>query len=444
MSVRKLAVFASLSDDTLLELQPLVSDLGLTTVFAADHAEALRLVDTDDPALVVAEAGRDGMDASAFCARLRRESPNPDLPIILIGAGDGRENRLAALRAGADEFFAKPLDPEDTRLRLSALMRRARLQSAGNGSVAVTASEAPPAAASSYDPRPLYKDLQSLVSRVLEQVKNDQPIVLDQLREKAAPLAEAVQSSENTVSLALGDREATDLATHHVNVAILGLAMGQELELPARELETLALLGLVHDLGMVKVPEPIRYAPRRLTSEELGIVAEHPRHTRELLKAAGPAYHEIAEIAHQEHEREQGQGYPGGLKRDQIHELAKIIGVADVYEACTHSRTYRKTFIPYEALQELIEMRGNQFHPRYIKALMNALTVYPIGSYVQLNTGEIGRVQAINRKNLMRPRVELIWNAQGQRFASAKVVDLVKSTFLFVSKPLHEEQLPQS
>lgn len=89
-------------------------------------------------------------------------------------------------------------------------------------------------------------------------------------------------------------------------------------------------------------------------------------------------------------------------------------------------------------------MRRNQFHPRYIKALMNALTVYPIGSYVQLNTGEIGRVQATNRKNLMRPQVGLIWNARGRRFESTKVVDLTESTFLFVSKALYEEQLPQS
>lgn len=444
MSVRKLAVFASLSDDTLLELQPLVSELGLTTVFATDHDEALRLVNKDDPGLVVTEAGRSGVDAPSLCARLRRESPNPNLPIILIGAGDGRENRLAALRAGADEFFPKPLDPEDTRLRLSALMRRARLQATGNGSVAVAASEAPPAPASSLASRSLYKDLQSLVGRALEQVKNDQPIVLDKLKEKAAPLAKTLLSSENIVALALAEREATDLATHHVNVAILGLAIAGDLELPERELERVAFLGLIHDLGMVKVPESIRYAPRRLTNEELRIVADHPRLTHDLLKAAGPDYHEIAEIAHQEHEREQGQGYPRGLRGQQIHKLAKIIGVADVYEACTHSRTYRKTFIPYEALQELTEMRGNQFHPSYIKAIMNALTLYPIGSYVQLNTGEIGRVQATSRKNLMRPRVGLIWNARGQRFASTKVVDLAESTFLFVSKPLHEEQLPRS
>ena len=444
MSVRKLAVFASLSDDTLLELQPLVSELGLTAVFATDQEEALRLVDKDDPGLVVAEAGRRNVDAPELCARLRRESPNPNIPIILIGAagGDGRENRLAALRAGADEFFAKPLDLEDTRLRLGALMRRTRLEQAPNDIEATTAVAKPPVVA--QDPRPLYNALHDLVTGVLEQVKREQPLALDNLAEKAAPVVQSVGSSEQMISLALGDREAADLATHHVNVAILGVAIARELRLPERELERVALLGLVHDLGMVKVPESIRYAPRRLTGEELRVVAEHPGHTHQLLKAAGPKYHEIAEIAYQEHEREQGQGYPRGLKGEQIHNMAKIVGVADVYEACTHSRTYCKTFIPYDALQELIEMRGKKFNPRYIKAIMNALTVYPVGSYVQLNTGEIGRVQSTSRRNLMRPLVGLIWNERGQRFKSAKIVDLAESTFLFVSKPLYEEQLPRS
>ena len=318
MSVRKLAVFASLSDDTLLELQPLVSELGLTTVFATNQEEALRLVDTDDPGLLVAEAGRSDVDVPRLCARLRTESPNPNIPIILIGAaGGGRETRLAALRAGADEFFAKPLDLEDAKLRLGALMRRARLQATGNGIEATTAVTTSPVAAPpvvAQDPRKLYKDVQVLVTGALEQVKREQPIALDKLKEKAAPLAKSVESSEHMVSLALGEREATDLATHHVNVAILGLSIARELRLPERELETVALLGLVHDLGMVKVPESIRYAPRRLTSEELRIVAEHPGLTHQLLKGAGPEYHELAEIAHHEHEREHGQGYPPGAQ----------------------------------------------------------------------------------------------------------------------------------
>ncbi len=404
----------------------------------------MRLVDTDDPGLLVAEAGRSDVDVPRLCARLRTESPNPNIPIILIGAaGGGRETRLAALRAGADEFFAKPLDLEDAKLRLGALMRRARLQATGNGIEAATAVTTSPVAA--QDPRKLYKDVQVLVTGALEQVKREQPIALDKLKEKAAPLAKSVESSEHMVSLALGEREATDLATHHVNVAILGLSIARELRLPERELETVALLGLVHDLGMVKVPESIRYAPRRLTSEELRIVAEHPGLTHQLLKGAGPEYHELAEIAHHEHEREHGQGYPPGGSRESRFTSWRTLSASPTYmrPVLIPAPTARLSF-PTRPCRKLIEMRGNQFHPRYIKALMNALTVYPVGSYVQLNIGEIGRVQSTNRKNLMRPMVGLIWNDRGQRFASAKIVDLSESTFLFVSKPLYEEQLPQS
>jgi HD-GYP domain-containing protein (c-di-GMP phosphodiesterase class II) len=409
MSGRKLAVFASLSDDTLLELQPLLSDLGLATVTAHDAAEALRLVAKKQPELVIAEADQGSMDGHTLCNRLRQKEPTRGLPIVLVGAEDGREGRLAALRAGTPKTAASPPTAGD-------------LGSLGS----------------------LYGELVSLVKKALDQVENDEPVVLRCLQEKASLLAPSMEGSEELVALALGEREATDLAAHHVNVAILGLAIAREMELSPGELERFALLGLVHDLGMAKVPASIRYAPRRLTREEFRTVAEHPRHTYEILRQAGPEHHDIAEIAFQEHEREKGQGYPRGLRGDQIHELARIIGVADVYEACTHSRTYRKTFIPYEALQELIEMRGDYFHPRYIKALMNALTVYPLGSYVQLNTGEIGRVQATNRNNLMRPTVELTWNARGKRLASPKAVDLAESPFLFVSKPLYEEQLPPS
>jgi HD-GYP domain-containing protein (c-di-GMP phosphodiesterase class II) len=195
---------------------------------------------------------------------------------------------------------------------------------------------------------------------------------------------------------------------------------------------------------MARIPDSILSAPRRLTREEFQRITEHPAHTRDILREAGPQFHDIAEIAYQEHEREMGQGYPLGLRGEQIAELAKIVGVADVYEACTHARTYRRTFIPYEALQELIEMRGQHFHPRYIKALMNALTVYLLESYVQLNTGETGRVLATNRTNLMRPIVELLWNARGERLATPKMVDLAETPFLFVSKPLSEELLPRS
>lgn len=443
MAVRKLAIFADLGEDIRLELEPVLSELGLATVSARDDVEVLRLVDGKGASLVLAEASK----GSELCVRLRQDPSTRNLPIILIGligAENGRESRLAALRVGADEFFGEPLDQEDARLRLNALLRRAHVPSNANGNTRRSKPVSSTHVTKVDNRRCLYESTVEQVNQVLGQIKNDRRPAISALRERAVPLVESMEGSEEMVAFALGARGANDLATHHVNVAILGLAIARELELPQQDLERFAFLGLVHDLGMARIPESILGAPRRLTREEFRTITEHPGHTREILRQAGSQYHDIAEIAHQEHEREMGQGYPLGLRGDQIDELAKIVGVADVYEACTHARTYRKTFIPYEALQELIEMRGDFFHPRYIKALMNAVTVYPLGSYVQLNTGETGRVLATNRKNLMRPTVELLWNARGGRLGSPKTVDLAESPFLFVSKPLSEELLPRS
>jgi HD-GYP domain-containing protein (c-di-GMP phosphodiesterase class II) len=438
MAARKLAILARLGEAVRVELEPVLSELGLATVSARDDLEVLRLLGRKGASLVLAEASK----GSELCARLRQDESTRNLPIVLVGGENGREGRLTALRAGADEFFGEPFDQEDARLRLSALLRRAGAHASANGSS--RRAESSTRAAKVVDRRALYDSTIAELNKVLGHIRNGRPPALTALRERALPLVESMEGSEEMVALALGARMANDLATHHVNVSILGLTIARQLELPRQDLERYAFLALVHDLGMARIPDSILSAPRRLTREEFQRITEHPALTRDILRQAGSQFHEIADIAYQEHEREMGQGYPLGLRGDQIHELAKIVGVADVYEACTHARTYRRTFIPYEALQELIEMRGQHFHPRYIKALMNALTVYPLGSYVQLNTGETGRVLATNRTNLMRPIVELLWNARGERFGPPKTVDLAETPFLFVSKPLSEELLPRS
>ncbi len=433
--LRNLVLVADPNSGTIASLLPVLSKLGLHPVPARDGLEALRLVDRERPLLVIAEMTLDVVNGTALCARLRGEEDTRTLPIVLMGSGDDREGRLSALQSGADEFLSKPIDPEDARLRLETLLRR-------SGHLQGTDGEARPegrsAAAGPGPAHVFYQDLVEIVNGVLAQARRGEVVALGSVGPAAETL---VERFSEIVGLSLAKREATDLGAHHVNVAIIGLAVGRELELSVAELHRYAFLGLVHDLGMARVPDEIVNAARGLSPEEWRFIQEHPRHTHELLKAAGRE--DIGEIAYQEHEREKGQGYPRGLRGNEIHPLAKILGVADVYEACTHPRVYNKTFIPYDALQLLIEMREEYFPSRFIKALMNALTVYPIGSYVQLNTGEIGRVRSTSRKNLMRPVVELFWGARGMGLSPTKVVDLSESPFLCVAAPLYEDQLPE-
>lgn len=422
---------------TATKLLPMLSAIGLAPLSAGDGVEAIRLVDRERPVMVIAETELDVVDGFELCKRLRNEASTRSIAILLLGPGDERETRLAALTAGADEFLLKPIDPEEARLRLAMMMHRVGRLSGVNGDRPPTGAEEEQLPPDVEAERHLYARLVAGVNEVLAQVSKDITPSLAFLEEASREL---VERSASMVALALDKRDVTDLAAHHVNVAIIATILARELELSEEELQRTALLALVHDLGLAKIPESIVYAPRRLTAVELHQVKEHPRYTCEILVAAG--HRELGELALQEHEREKGQGYPRGLRGPQIHELAKIIGVADVYEACTHPRSYDRTLTPYDTMQMLIEMRDEYFPARHIKALMQALTVYPVGSYVQLNTGEIGRVQSTSRKNLMRPVVEIFWDSKHQPLASTKTVNLAESPFLFVSKSLYEDGLP--
>jgi HD-GYP domain-containing protein (c-di-GMP phosphodiesterase class II) len=439
MRLENLALVADSSSDIFAQLQPILTSLGLEPVCANDGPQALQVIEESSPLLVLAETELDGLGGFALCARLRQNEATRSIPIILLGTGDDRERRLAALGAGADDFIAKPLDAEDARLRLAALLRRARLKSSTNGNKRARPAPTSPLPGAEFTPSN-YSQLVRWVNDVLDQARADKTITLTEIRDASRSLVRDIHQAPAAIGLALQSTEIEDLAAHHVNVAIIGLTLGRELGLTPDLLEQFSLLALVHDLGMTKVPSSILYAPRRLTREEFHQVTEHPGHTREMLKSAG--HEALADMAYQEHERESGQGYPRGLKGDHIHELAKILAVADVFEALTHPRSYRKALIPYDALQELIELRGDYFHPLYIKTLMNAVTVFPLGSWVQLNTGETGVVRSTNSKNLMRPVVEIIWNIHGERLEQEKKVDLAESPYLFINKPLYEDQLP--
>jgi HD-GYP domain-containing protein (c-di-GMP phosphodiesterase class II) len=145
----------------------------------------------------------------------------------------------------------------------------------------------------------------------------------------------------------------------------------------------------------------------------------------------------------QHHEREEGQGYPQKLTGDNINLPAKILGLADTYEAMCHIRFHRVRQTTYRALQEVVSMKKSHFDPRILRALVNELTFFPIGCYVKLNTDEIGIVVDTSLIQSMRPKVRILFDSEGERITEDKVIDLVESPFLYVVKPLDNEDFSQ-
>jgi HD-GYP domain-containing protein (c-di-GMP phosphodiesterase class II) len=216
---------------------------------------------------------------------------------------------------------------------------------------------------------------------------------------------------------------------HSVNVCLLATALGRRLGLNRGELVDLGIAAFFHDLGKLETPLEILNKPAKLSDGEREIMEQHPFKGAEklvLLKESQGLPLRAIHVALEHHIREDLTGYPRYFKKEDVNLFSKIVKVVDVFDAITTKRVYRtKDFTRAEALSLLLEQCGTEFNPVILKAFVNLMGVFPIGSLVALNTGEMGIVFDLNPdpKLLLRPSVKLITDAAGNK-VDGDIVDL--------------------
>jgi hypothetical protein len=228
------------------------------------------------------------------------------------------------------------------------------------------------------------------------------------------------------------------LAFHQARVAVMALRIGANVGYDHRRLLTLGMAGALIDVGLWQLPDTLLRRVDALTGDELAAYRSHPRVSAETLRRWAPPNEAIVQAVLEHHEREQGQGFPQGLTGAAIDPDAKILGLADMYTGLTVPPTARPRLRPHEAVREIVKSRHEAFPSPLIKALLSEISVFPPGTVVRLNTEEIGRVVAVNRNHPLRPRVEVMADAKGQRLPAAKTIDLSESPFLYITGPVTE------
>ncbi|WP_108670652.1 HD-GYP domain-containing protein [Peribacillus acanthi] len=211
--------------------------------------------------------------------------------------------------------------------------------------------------------------------------------------------------------------------SHSLNVTLYSLAIGIELQLNQKQLETLGLGAILHDVGKMMVPSEILLKPGKLSEHEFEEVKKHSEYGFNLLRGVGTLPLLVAHCAYQHHERLDGSGYPRGLREQDIHYYGKIIAVADVFDAVTSNRVYRKAMLPHHGLEILYAGSGTQFDTSIIEAFRKAVAIYPNGVAVELNNGYKGIVARQNSGLSERP-VLLILEEQGHEVATPYEYDL--------------------
>lgn len=210
---------------------------------------------------------------------------------------------------------------------------------------------------------------------------------------------------------------------HSVNVAVLSILVGVEYGLNKSELFNLGLASILHDIGKMFVDKEILNKPGKLTPEEFEAVRQHSLYGYNYLKESYeiPTSAFIAVLQH--HEKYDGTGYPMQKSKEQISIIGRIIGVADVYDALTSTRPYRKSLLPSEAMEYIMANGGIMFDVKLTKIFARKVAPFPKGTYVKLSNALSGIVADNYEDACMRPKVKVILDAEGNS-VEAYILDL--------------------
>jgi len=289
----------------------------------------------------------------------------------------------------------------------------------------------------------LYTGLQNYMREVMEKVKTNKPIELETTFPLIQQLTASRRMTERVYQLTNTFYHGKDYyISHPVNTMVYAIKIGLRMGYTREKLDELALAALLHDVGMFMIPENIIGKEDSLTESELALIKRHPELGKNLLFKFKDQFPWLARAVHEHHERENGHGYPRGIKGNDIAEYAKIIGICDSYEAMTHNRPHKKAIMQFASVRELIETKDVLFSTKILRAFLEELSLYPIGSYVKLNNNAIGLVVDTNKDQPLKPIIKILFDGHGEKVTDEKIIDLKVNTVLNILGGISEEELP--
>ena len=231
-----------------------------------------------------------------------------------------------------------------------------------------------------------------------------------------------------------GEVYGQEIAKSSVNTAILSALTAQEMKLPNHKIQNIVSGALLHDVGMFRLSKGITEKKGGLSDAELEQIKSHPMHSSKIVTRELFGSHEVNMIAMQHHERWDGKGYPDGLSGAAIELGARIVSVADAFEAMVSKKSYRNSLLGYQAVKNLLSDNGRRFDPDVIMAFTKIMGIYPIGSIVRLNNESVARVVNVHHDAPLRPVIEMLIDDDGVvlKIRERPTIDLISEKSLFI------------
>jgi HD-GYP domain-containing protein (c-di-GMP phosphodiesterase class II) len=224
---------------------------------------------------------------------------------------------------------------------------------------------------------------------------------------------------------------------HGLQVSVYLTSFGRHLGFPKEQLGTLAQIGLLLDIGKIRVPKELLEKQGRLSDDEMMMAKEHVTHSLAIL-AETPNFDEtVLEAIAQHHERLNGSGYPVALEGDQISIYGQMAGIADCFSALIKNRPYAEAVSSYEALRSLTSWGGELFQEALVQQFVSSVGVFPVGSLIELSTGEVAIVVAHNKVRRLKPRVLIVTGPDKMPASHPTMVDLLYDPKLGGDEPAY-------
>ncbi len=326
-------------------LGEILTRMGHEVEFAEDGFQALSMIKLGFD-LVLLDITMPGMDGFEVARRIREQFDEQELPICMVTGLSGREERLRAIRAGANDFVSKPADTMEISVRVASLLRLKE----------------------SHD---TIKRHQTELEAMVEQRTRD---LRSALQESAQAERKAYHAQLETIErlVLAAEYKDEDTALHIKRMSRYSSLLAIKLGLRPQECETILNASPMHDVGKIGIPDTILLKPAKLDTDEWEIMKQHTvmgarilgGSVSELLQAG-----EIIAISH--HEKWDGSGYPNGLSGENIPLHGRIVAIADVFDALTSKRPYKDAFSNEKALEIMREGRGKHFDPTMLDLFLN-------------------------------------------------------------------------
>ncbi|MCL2007024.1 MAG: HD-GYP domain-containing protein [Treponema sp.] len=297
----------------------------------------------------------------------------------------------------------------------------------------------------SKGPDNVYLDIVNEIGELCKRIEINAPIKAGDINDIAERLLQAVRNQRASfIGFILGENvKGHNLAKSSVNTAILSALIAIELKLKNHKVLQVVTGALLHDVGMLRMPKEIVEKRGGLSSAELQRIQAHTLHTYKIVNKELRYPDEIGAIVLQHHERWDGEGYPRQLSGQSIDIGARIVSVADAFEAMVSQKPYRNSMIGYQAMKNLLSDNLRRFDPDVVKAFIQTMGIYPIGSIILLNNGAIARVVNVQATAPLRPTIRILVDETGKvlKKDEGKLIDLLAEKRLFISRAVDPKEI---